>query len=51
MGCPGLASVECPSLQNQMEAEVSGRIAAKQLRLEGKAANSVRVPVCELDRR
>lgn len=51
MARPGLASTESPSLQNQMETEVSGRIAAKQPRLEGKAANSVRVPVCKLDRR
>lgn len=51
MARPGLASTEPPSLQNQMETEVSGCIAAKQPRLEGKAANSVRVPVCKLDRR
>lgn len=49
MAPPGLASTEPPSLQNQMETEVSGHIAAKQPWLKGKAANSVCVPVCKLD--
>lgn len=49
MAPPGLASMEPPSFQNQMETEISGCIYAKQLQLEGKSANSVRVPVCKLD--
>lgn len=49
MAPSGLASMEPPSFQNQMETEISGCIDAKQLQLEGKAANSVRVPVCKLD--
>lgn len=48
MAPPGLASRKTSSSQNQMKTEVLGCISAKQPWLRGKAANSVRVPVCKL---